>query len=200
MKVLKSSSMSPEELIGFENDIASLFNAGGIRHPVHLESGNEDQLIEVFKDINREDWVCCSWRSHLKCLLHGVPSDVLKAAIMRGESIALCFPEYRVLSSAIVGGVVSIAVGIALSIKRRGGVNRVHCWLGDMTAATGIAHESIKYARGHDLPIRWIVEDNGYSVLTPTKEAWGTGEYSNMVRYEYRSKWPHAGAGKRIQF
>src|SRR2546422_5092538 len=31
-----------------------------------------------------------------------------------------CFPEYRVVSSAIVGGIVSLAVGLALGIKRRG--------------------------------------------------------------------------------
>ena len=44
--------------------------------------------------------------------------------------------------------------------------------MGDMTAETGIAHECIKYARNHQLPIRFIVEDNGKSVCTDTREAW----------------------------
>jgi len=188
------------DLIAFEEEIALEFNSGKIRHPVHLESGNEEHLIRMFHDIRHEDWVVGSWRSHLKALLKGVPPDELKSAIRSGSSISLCFPEYRVLSSAIVGGSVSIAVGIALSIKRLGGKERVHCWIGDMTAETGIAHESMKYAKGHELPIKFIIEDNGHSVLTPTKEAWGIGEDSDIVRYEYRSKWPHCGAGSRVQF
>jgi pyruvate dehydrogenase E1 component alpha subunit len=60
---------------------------------VHLCDGNEDAMIEIFKRIGKEDWVLCSWRSHFQCLLKGVPPDVLKAEIMAGRSISLCFPE-----------------------------------------------------------------------------------------------------------
>ena len=88
---------------------------------------------------------------------------------MAGRSISLCFPEYRILSSAIVGGVVSIAAGIALGIKRSGEKARVYCFMGEMTAETGIAHESVKYCRNHQLPVTWIIEDNGKSVCTNTK-------------------------------
>ncbi len=112
----------------------------------------------------------CSWRSHYQCLLKGVPRQELKAEIMAGHSITLCFPRYRVLSSAIVGGIIPIAVGTALGIKRRGERARVHCFMGDMTAETGIAHEAIKYSTNHQLPIRFIVEDNGKSVCTDTPQ------------------------------
>lgn len=189
--------MNREELIAFEYEIADLFNAGKIRHPVHLESGNEDALIDVFKEISRDDWVCCSWRAHLKCLLHGVPRDILKAAIMRGDSMALCFPEYRIVSSPIVGGILPIALGIAKGIKLSGGSEKVHCFLGDMTERSGIAHECMEY--GRDLPIRWVVEDNGISVCTPTEDVWPKGSI-NKVWYRYSSQYPHAGAGKRVQF
>lgn len=189
--------MHREDLIAFEEEIAEIFNAGKIRHPIHLESGNEDQLLEVFKDIKPEDWVCCTWRSHLKCLLKGVPREELKSAIIRGDSMALCFPKYQVISSPIVGGILPIAVGIAKGIKLSGGMEKVHCFLGDMSSLTGIAHECFNY--GRDLPIRWIIEDNGLSVCTPTQEVWPEGQI-NSVKYSYRSKWPHAGAGVRIQF
>lgn len=189
--------MHPEELIAFEEEIAELFNAGKIRHPIHLESGNEEALIRVFEDVRREDWVCCTWRAHLKCLLHGVPREILKAAIVRGDSMALCFPQYRIVSSPIVGGILPIAVGIAKAIKLSGGTERVHCFLGDMTAKTGIAHECMNY--GRDLPIRWVIEDNGISVCTPTKDVWPTGVINNTW-FSYQSKYPHAGSGKRIQF
>ena len=97
-----------------------MFNAAKIRAPVHLYSGNEAQMIEIFRDVKPEDWVMCSWRSHYQCLLKGVPRDQVKAEILAGRSISLCFPEYRVVSSAIVGGILPIAVGMALGIKRRG--------------------------------------------------------------------------------
>ena len=145
----------------------------------------------------------CSWRSHYQCLLKGVPREELKAEIVAGRSIALCFPEYRIMSSGIVGGILPIALGIALGIKRSGEDARVHCFMGDMTAETGIAHECMKYAEGHDLPIQFHIEDNGLSVCTDTKEVWGAGSIKSakVDSFKYRpGRYPHAGAGSRVQF
>src|ERR1039458_3697407 len=197
--------MTVEELIAFEADIASEFNAGHIRAPIHLDSGNETPLIKVFEEIARTDWVCCSWRSHYKALLHGVPAPEVKAAIMAGRSITLCFPAYRFISSAIVGGILPIAVGIAMQIKRAGGSEKVWAFCGDMTALTGIFDECKRYAMGFDLPITFVVEDNLKSVCTPTRDVWGreidiNDEWRFVKEYRYDLPFPHAGAGKRIQF
>ena len=199
--------MTCEELIKFETEIADLFNAARIKAPVHLYSNNEAEMIEIFRDVRPEDWVCCSWRSHYQCLLKGVPPEQVRAEILAGRSISLCFPEYRVISSAIVGGIVPIAVGIALGLKRRGEPGRVHCFMGEMTAESGIAYESMKYSRNHQLPLRFIVEDNGKSVCTDTREVWAqpvlTHEQTTdprVVYYRYQTKYPHAGAGVRVQF
>lgn len=199
--------MNKEDLIAFEDSIAALFNAGKIRAPVHLHFGNEEQIIKVFESIGEEDWIFCSWRSHYHCLLKGVPTDVLTREIIEGKSISLCFPEYRVYSSAIVGGIIPIAVGTAMAIKRQKGKNKVHCFIGEMTAETGVAHESIKYSRNHNLPIRFIIEDNGKSVCTNTRETWNQPvlsyedhEDDYITYYQYETKYPHAGAGVRVQF
>ena len=56
--------MNKENLIFFEKEIASLFNDGKIRAPIHLYQGNEEKIIEIFKKINPQDWVFCTWRSH----------------------------------------------------------------------------------------------------------------------------------------
>ena len=77
-------------------------------------SGNEDHLIRVFRDIAPGDWALGGWRFHYQCLLKGVPPAELKAAIRRGDSMSLAFPEHRILCSAIVGGILPIAVGIAV--------------------------------------------------------------------------------------
>ena len=199
--------MTPEDLIAFETHIAEVFNAGKIHAPVHLYFGNEAQMIEIFRDVKPEDWVFCSWRSHYQCLLKGVPREEVKAEILDGRSISLCFPKYRVVSSAIVTGVLPIAVGTAMGIKRRGEKARVHCFVGDMTAETGAFHECLKYSTNHQLPIRFIIEDNAKSVCTDTRETWNqpvltyeNGRHPLVVYYKYQTKYPHAGAGKRVQF
>ena len=199
--------LSKENLIAFEEDIANEFNNGKIKAPVHLYSGNEQSIIDVFQEINPQDWVLCSWRSHYQCLLKGVPEKDVKNKIMEGKSISLCFPEYRILSSAIVAGTLPIAVGLGLSIKRQGKSEWVYCFVGDMTSETGAFEECYKYVRYHDLPVKFIIEDNGKSVCTDTRRTWNriTLTYEGLANkhlyyYNYETKWPHAGAGKRIQF
>ena len=199
--------MKKKDLIAFEEEIADLFNAGKIRAPVHLYKGNENKIINVFKNINKNDWVFCSWRSHYQCLLKGVPLNKIKKQIMEGKSISLCFPDYKIYSSAIVGGVLPIAVGMAISLKRRKLKDKVYCFMGDMTSETGMAHESIKYSRNKKLPIHFIVEDNGKSVCTNTRKTWSQKKLTYekisdkyVTYYKYKLKYPHAGAGKRVQF
>jgi TPP-dependent pyruvate/acetoin dehydrogenase alpha subunit len=199
--------LTKQDLIDFETEIADLFNQARIRAPVHLYSGNEDAIIDLFKNVRDDDWVMCSWRSHYQCLLKGVPREELKNEILAGRSISLCFPKQRILSSAIVSGIVPIAVGVALAIRRSGGTNKVWCFMGDMTSETGIVHEAIKYSTNFDLPIHFIVEDNGKSVCTDTREAWnqpvltheGT-RHPKVSYYKYETHYPHSGAGVRVQF
>lgn len=198
---------SASELISFEDSIAELYNQGKIRSPVHLYNGNEDFLINIFKEITQQDWVFCSWRSHYQCLLKGVEPEILRSAIIQGRSIALCFPEKRIFSSAIVGGQIPIALGVALEIKRSGKLDHVYCFMGDMTSETGIAQSAFKYSLNFDLPITFIVEDNNLSVCTDTRKVWGSSKLqyeitsnSKIIYYKYSNKYPHAGAGTRVQF
>ena len=198
---------TPEKLIEFETNLAERFNAGEIKFPVHLSDGSEKQLIEIFTKVNPQDWVFTSWRSHYQCLLKGVPPIELETAISNGRSIALCFPKYNVFSSAIVGGQISIATGVAMALKRSSSDGWVWCFLGDMTSETGIAQSALRYAFNHQLPITFVVEDNGISVCTETRQVWGSellryqeNPYPNQISYTYKSKYPHAGAGKRVQF
>ena len=199
--------MNKQKLIKFEDEIALLFNAGKIKAPIHLYHGNEGKIINIFKKIKKEDWVFCSWRSHYQCLLKGVPEKQIKDEILACRSISLCFPKYKIYSSAMVGGSIPIAVGTALSIKRNKSKNRVYCFMGEMTSETGIAHECIKYSRNFKLPIHFIVEDNEKSVCTDTRKVWNQKKLSYegfsdkfVTYYHYKLKYPHAGAGKRVQF
>jgi acetoin:2,6-dichlorophenolindophenol oxidoreductase subunit alpha len=203
-----------ELLINFEKEIAQLYEQKLIRGPVHLRNGNEQILINIFTNykIGPNDYVFSTWASHLHALLKKIPSELIKAKILAGHSINLMFPEHRFYTSAIVGGICPIAVGIAWAIKQRRGTERVFCFIGDMASLTGIATESIRYATNFDLPILFIIEDNFKSVATPTKITWGWNEntYINweklfhnspkVISYRYNLTYPHASTGKFIHF
>ncbi len=195
-------------LLAFEEDIAQEFAAGYIRAPIHLSGGNETELINYFRDVQPWDWCLCSWRSHYHCLLKGVPADKLKASIMQGRSVSLCFPKHKILSSGIVGGIAPIAIGLAHSLKTREDQSHnsnyhttVHVFIGDMTEKSGIVRECMEYGARHDLRIRWIIEDNGLSVCTPTKISWGMhSNLPDVFRYWYNLGRPHAGIGQWVKF
>lgn len=193
----------------FEKDIEQIYKTGVIRGPIHLRDGNESQLINIFhQHIIRQDYVFTTWASHLEALLHGVPEELIKQKILEGKSITLNFPKYNVYSSAIVGGVCPIAVGTAWAIKKQKKKNRVFAFIGDMTAMTGIANESIRYADNFDLPITFVIGDNGKSVGTPTDAAWGESceDYvkklnsRKIIYYKYNLTYPHSGTGTFISF
>ena len=208
--------MVKEDLIEFEKEIADTFDLGRIKAPIHLYSGNEDLMLEIFKEVDiKNDWVCCTWRNHYQGLLKGIPREVFKQNILDGKSMVANMPEYKFVCSSIVGGIPPIASGIAMAIKLKGKTNHVWCWVGDMTAETGAFHEAYKFSLNHDLPITFIVEDNKKSVCTPTPNVWkretpyylnseyegGLLRQKNLIYYQYTStKYPHAGAGKRVQF
>lgn len=195
--------LTTQELIDFEDEMAAAFERGEIKAPLHLSKGNEQQLIDIFKNIGPNDWVCGSWRSHYHCLLKGVPREELKDAILDGRSIGLCFPKQKVICSAIVGGIMPIALGIAWAIKCEGGNNHVWCFIGDMTAKSGVAHECTRYSVGHELPVTWVTENNRQSVCTCTDAVWGERIISDLYdfrQYDYELAVPHVGTGKWVTF
>lgn len=196
--------MNKPELQAFTNEIKDLFNAGKIRSPVHLSLGNEEELIKIFAEVKPEDWVFSTHRSHYHALLKGISSQWLKAEIMNNHSIHISNKEYKFFSSAIVGGICPIALGVALALKRKGASNKVWCFIGDMAAETGIFYECLKYASRNDLLIVFVIEDNGLSCDTPTQETWGLGDLEvdeDKIRYyEYTRTLPHKGGGKWIEF
>ncbi len=202
--------MTKEEIIAFEKEIAEIFATGVIRAPVHLRSGREDELIRIFKEyeINDDDYVFGFWDSHELALLKGVPREEVKDSILRGRSIALSFPKYKVLCSGIVGSLMGTAAGVAWTLKNQGKKGRAFLFCGDMSAETGIFHEAVKYVHNFDLPAVFIVGDNGVSVMTNTRETWGDPEpwfvgtkyMDKIVYFKYTNGYPHSGLGKLIKF
>lgn len=198
----RSLSISETDLISFEADIAELYQETKIKGPIHLSDGNESQLLEIFTRIDSDDWVFAAWRNHYHALLHGVPAQFLRDEIVQGRSMGIMYDHPKFFSSSIVGGIVPIALGVAMSCKRSGSNRRVWCFVGDMTYESGLFWEAYKYSRNFKLPLTFVVEDNDKSVTTDTVRSWGgKSELLNgVVRYKYSSKYPHHGTGKWVNF
>ncbi len=209
-KFASSRAISKEDLANFEKEIAEVFATGIIRAPVHLRAGREEALIKIFQEnsIGPEDYVFGHWDSHELALLKGVPREEVKQAIIDGKSISLCFPKYNVFCTGIVGSLMGTATGTAWALKNQGKKGRAFIFCGDMTAETGIFHEAVKYAVNFDLPVTFIVGDNGLSVMTNTREVWGcpdpwfkgTKYEKKIIYFKYTNTYPHSGLGWKIKF
>lgn len=194
--------LSKKELIDFEQEIKKIYEAGKIRAPIHLSGNNEDQLIKIFKKVKKNDWVFSTWRNHYHALLKGIPRDWLKKEIIAGRSMGINNKKYKFYSSAIVGGILPIALGMAKSLKIKKQTSKVWVFIGDMTFETGIFHECYKFSKNMRLPIKFVIEDNNMSTNSPTNKVWVKKSKvpKDVIRYKYKRKYPHHGTGGWVLF
>ena len=202
LKKQKEVKITKEELISFETEVGERYENGKILAPIHLSKDNEDELIEIFQYINKDDWVFSAWRNHYHALLHGFDRQELMDSIVEGRSMATSSDIHKFYSSAIVGGIIPIALGTAMALKRKGSDRKVWCFIGDMTFETGGFYECHKYAKNFNLPLQFVVEDNNLSVQTPTDATWGIKKDipSDVIYYEYKNGYPHHGTGEWVNF
>jgi pyruvate dehydrogenase E1 component alpha subunit len=191
-----------KKLIDFEKKIVTLYEKKKIRGPIHLSGNNEDQLINIFKKIKKNDWVFSGWRNHYHAILKNIPLNDIEKQIVKGKSMNLNSMKHNFFTSSIVGGILPVALGVAMALKMKKSKSKVWVFIGDMTYETGIFHECYKYGRNFKLPINFVVEDNNMSTNTPTKKAWGKKQkiLPNIKYYSYKRKYPHHGIGKWILF
>ncbi len=194
--------ITKDYLINFEKRVKKVYEDGKIRAPVHLSGNNEDILIEIFKNVDKNDWVFSSWRNHYHALLHGIEEDELFKKILDGRSMSINSKDRNFYSSSIVGGIIPIALGSAMALKKKKSKNKVWCFIGDMTFETGIFHECYKYAKNFDLPLKFVVEDNNLSTNTPTDLTWNKKSEipSDIIYYKYERLYPHHGTGSWVLF
>ena len=207
--------MDEQDLINFEKDIAENYSQANIRGPVHLSGNNEKQLLQIFKKIRGFDWVFSTHRSHYHALLKTKDPKWVKEQIFLKRSSHINSRKHRFFTSAIVGGICPIALGVAIAIKKKQknkNIQKKHkkwvwAFVGDMASEMGIFHECLKYARGHKLPITYIIEDNEFGCYTPTSDVWPKrtefiNDLRNLDGYSYKRTYPHYGLadkdGKKI--
>lgn len=208
---LEYNGWTEQKLNEFNDEIIKIYETGKIRAPIHLSGDNASYLIKVFSDykITPRDYVLSTWRSHFHWLLSGRNPEELKKQIVEGHSMHIYGDRF--ITSAIVGGISSIGVGIAMGLKMNKSKDRVFVLLGDMGALCGISNESIIYSCGQKLPIFFIIENNNLSVNAKVQETLGCSNCSKVcdlfnekkdcvIKYDYKRTWPHAGTGAYVMF
>jgi pyruvate dehydrogenase E1 component alpha subunit len=196
--------ITKEDLINFEKKVVQEYKKGETYGPVHLSGGNEDELICIFKNIKKDDWVFSTYRSHYHALLKSNNKKwLMNEIIKKANSSHINSKKYKIFTSAIVGGSISIALGVALGIKLKGRKEKVWCFVGDGASEMGQYWEALKYANNFDLPITFIIENNKIMCNSPTKEVWGRQTFvknKKQIVYNYKRIYPHFGIGEWITF
>jgi pyruvate dehydrogenase E1 component alpha subunit len=196
--------MNKSDLINFEKEVIENWKKGETYAPIHLSGGNEEQLINIFKGIKNGDWVFSTHRSHHHALLKSKDKDWLMNQIIKeGNSSHINSAKYKIFTSAIVGGNIPIALGVALALKKKRSRKKVYCFVGDMASQMGQFNEAVKYADGHNLPIIFVIENNKIGCETPLYKVWSICSlpHSNKILYyEYKRVYPHCGCGVILKF
>lgn len=202
--------MTKQNLIDFELNVKQIFKDGFINCPVHLSGGNEDQLISIFKDIKKEDYVFSTHRNHYHYLLKGGSPKKLLDEILgnsngicggKGRSMHIYDKSINFYTSAIIGGTCAIAIGVGLALKKKKSKAHVWCFVGDGGEDTGHFMEAVRFGIARQLPVTFIVEDNDLAVETTKRERWHNYppfNAPNIIRYNYTRRYPHVGIGKRV--
>ncbi len=191
--------MNKQDLIDFEKRIAAKYDDGEYPYLIHFCGGNEDQLIDIFRDIAPDDYVFSTHRNAYHALLHGIPPEDLEAKILAGKSMFVFDRARNFFSSSIVAATPAIAAGVAWALKKKGSPKRVWCFVGDGAEDEGHFYEAIRYVDGWNLPCVFIIEDNDRNVVCSRGERRGTSvdfSWPDVVeRYQYAPTYPHGGTG-----
>lgn len=211
--------MTSRGLIEFEDWTKTEWESGNLPCLLHLCGGNEEQLLDLWKEIEPGDWIFSTHRNHYHALLAGIAPEKVKELIWNGKSMFVYSREHNFCCSAVLAGCCGIAAGVAWSIKNENGGwalgfnpfdgppfrdPKVWCFIGDGGEEQGHFYEAAMFVEANDLPCTFIIEDNDRSVDTPRTSRRGNAKglehlFKCVRRYHYKPTYPHAGSGCNFQ-
>jgi pyruvate dehydrogenase E1 component alpha subunit len=163
----------------FEERLHTEFAAGGIPGAVHLYAGQEAVAAGVSAHLRAGDYVSSTHRGHGHAIAVGCDLTDMMLEIY-GKAGGLCggkggsmhiadFDRGMLGANGVAGGGVPMACGAALSAKVLGTGGIAVAFLGDGAANQGAVAESLNLAAVWQLPVVFVVEDNGYAQSTGTR-------------------------------
>ncbi len=167
----------------FEDRVHTEFATGDIPGFVHLYAGEEASAVGVCLNLNDGDYIASTHRGHGHCIAKGCDVDGMMKEIY-GRRDGLCggkggsmhiadLSKGMMGANGIVGGGPPLVCGAALSAKTLGTGGVAVAFVGDGASNQGTTLESYNLAKVWDLPVIFVVEDNGYAETTAS--AWSVG-------------------------
>jgi pyruvate dehydrogenase E1 component alpha subunit len=164
---------------------------------MHLYSGHEATGVGAVAALRESDHIITAYRDHGIALARGVDANAIMAEMMgkrtgtsggKGGSMHLASREHNFWGGyAIVAGHLPLAVGIALECRYNETDNVVLCFIGDGATNNGYFHESLNLAALWDLPVVWIIENNGVGMGTLVQDASAQPElHKRAVAYDMK--------------
>ena len=157
-----------------EERIIEIYPSDKIQSPVHLSIGQEHHVVGFCNTLTMDDQLFATYRSHAPYLAKGGDLKLFFAELFGKEdgiskgkagSMHLCAPDIGFMgSSAIVGAIISHALGAAYATKVKKKNSIIVAMIGDGATEEGAFHECLNFASLKDLPILFIIENNGLSI------------------------------------
>ncbi len=165
----------------FEERSLRVYQQGNIGGFLHLYIGQEAIAVGCKSVCGENDHMITAYRDHGHALAVGMSMDECMAELYgkatgcsrgKGGSMHFFAPDKNYWGGhGIVGGQTPLGAGIAYALKYKGIPGACLCFLGDGAVNQGAFHESLNLASLWDLPVIYIIENNGYSMGTSQKRS-----------------------------
>jgi pyruvate dehydrogenase E1 component alpha subunit len=173
----------------FEEEAANLYRQGHIGGFCHLYIGQEAVAVGCYGALQTMDTVITAYRDHGHILACGTdPRKVMAeltgrkdgCSLGKGGSMHMFDPEKGFYGGhGIVGAQIPLGTGMAFAHKytQDGGI--CVAFMGDGAANQGQVYEAMNMAVLWNLPVIYVIENNGYGMGTSEKRACaGPGLYT----------------------
>lgn len=158
-----------------EQQFLELFAQGKLNGTVHTCIGQEASAVAVVNAMDRQrDVIFSNHRAHGHFLAYCGDVEGLLAEVL-GREGGICggiggtqhLHTDNLYTNGIQGGIVPCAVGAALAEKMKGSGAITTVFVGDGTMGQGAVYESMNIAALWQLPLLFVLEDNGIAQSTP---------------------------------
>lgn len=160
----------------FEQKSLQHYQAGAMGGFLHLYIGQESVAVGTVSLLGEDDHIITAYRDHGHALAVGMGMNECMAELFgkrtgcskgKGGSMHFFAPDKNYWGGhGIVAGQTPLGAGIAFALKYQGKKGCCLCYLGDGAINQGSFHESLNLAELWDLPVIYIIENNGYSMGT----------------------------------
>lgn len=165
----------------FEERSLRSYNQGKIGGFLHLYIGQEAVATGVVSLMEANDHIITAYRDHGHALAVGMSMNECMAEMYgkhtgcskgKGGSMHFFAPEKRFWGGhGIVAGQTPLGAGLAYALKYKSVKGCAVCFLGDGAVNQGAFMETLNLASLWDIPVVFVIENNGYSMGTSLKRS-----------------------------